>query len=154
MAELGATAGSIALHFGRKKTRPPTSRSWSGPRRFSKQISRVLSVAPVAGGEGRSFLSALLVLDADLWTGLAREYGLAAEKPDSLSDPRLVKDMLKRIRLALRDFPGYAKIRRATLMLEPWTVDNGLMTPTLKVKRQQVLKHYGDQVERMYSLDG
>lgn len=102
-------------------------------------------------GEGRSFLSALLVINADLWTSLAREYGLNPGAPESLADPRLVKDMLKRIRETLRDFPGYAKIRRATLMLEPWTVDNGLMTPTLKVKRTQVLKHYGEQVESMYS---
>jgi long-chain acyl-CoA synthetase len=105
-------------------------------------------------GEGRSFLSALLVLDADLWTGLAREYGLNPDKPESLADPRLVKDMLKRIRAALRDFPGYAKIRRATLLLEPWTVDNGLMTPTMKVKRSQVLECYSRQVDRMYALEG
>jgi long-chain acyl-CoA synthetase len=108
----------------------------------------------VVVGEGRSFLSALLVINGDLWTGLAREYGLNPDKQESLEDPRLVKDMLKRIREALRDFPGYAKIRRATLLLDPWTVDNGLMTPTLKVKRQQVLKQYGAEVERMYSLDG
>ncbi len=43
-------------------------------------------------------------------------------------------------RLALRDFPGYAKIRRLGLLLEPWTVDNGLLTPTLKVKRAKVLE--------------
>lgn len=105
-------------------------------------------------GEGRSFLSALLVVNADLWFGLSREYGLNPEKDESLADPRLVKDMLKRIRETLRDFPGYAKIRRATLLLEPWTVENGLMTPTMKVKRAQVLKRYGEDVERMYSLDG
>jgi long-chain acyl-CoA synthetase len=105
-------------------------------------------------GEGRSFLSALLVLNADLWTGLAGEYGLNPDLIESLADTHLVKDMLKRIRVALRGFPGYAKIRRATLMLEPWTPDNGLMTPTLKVKRGQVLKHHGEAVERMYSLGG
>ena len=105
-------------------------------------------------GEGRSFLSALLVINADLWTGLAREYGLNPDEPESLEEPHLVKDILKRVRDTLRDFPGYAKIRRAALMLEPWTVDSGLMTPTLKVKRQQVLKQYGEQVERMYRLDG
>jgi len=105
-------------------------------------------------GEGRSFLSALVVLSADLWTGLAREYGLDPENPGSLEDPRLVKDMLKRIRASLGDFPGYAKIRRASLMLEPWSVDNGLLTPTLKVKRGEVIKYYRDRVERMYALDG
>jgi long-chain acyl-CoA synthetase len=104
-------------------------------------------------GEGRSFLSALVVLSADLWTGLAQEYELDPHDPRSLQDPRLMKDMLRRIRDALRDFPGYAKIRRATLMLEPWSVDNGLLTPTLKIKRGEVVKRYHGQVERMYALD-
>jgi long-chain acyl-CoA synthetase len=104
-------------------------------------------------GEGRSFLSALLVLNADLWTGLAQEYGLNPESAESLADPHLVKDMLKRVRDCLRDFPGYAKIRRATLLLEPWSVENGLLTPTLKVKRGEVLKRYQEQVTRMYALD-
>jgi long-chain acyl-CoA synthetase len=104
-------------------------------------------------GEGRSFLSALLVLNADLWNGLAREYGLDPEASASLQDPRLVKDMLKRVREGLRDFPGYAKIRRAILLLEPWSVDNGLLTPTLKIRRGEVFKRYRDEVERMYALE-
>jgi long-chain acyl-CoA synthetase len=104
-------------------------------------------------GEGRSFLSALLVLNGDIWNGLAREYGLNPERVDSLSDPRLLKDMLKRVRGALREFPGYAKIRRVTLLLEPWSVENGLLTPTLKIKRGEVLKRYRDAVEEMYDLE-
>jgi long-chain acyl-CoA synthetase len=104
-------------------------------------------------GEGRSFLSALVVLSADLWPGLAQEFGLNPELRESLDDPRLQKDMLRRIREALRDFPGYAKIRRVSLSLEPWSVENGLMTPTLKVKRGEVLRRYADDVERMYAGD-
>jgi len=105
-------------------------------------------------GEGRSFLSALLVLDADLWVGLAREYGLDPEAPESLEDPRLHKGMLKRLRDGLGDFPGYAKIRRVALTLEPWSVESGLLTPTMKVKRNQVLQRYADQIERLYQFDG
>ncbi len=104
-------------------------------------------------GEGRSYLTALLVLNGDLWGGLAREYGLDPGKPESLNDPHLLKDMLKRVRVALRDFPGYAKIRRATLTLEPWTVENGLLTPTLKVKRTQVLNRYREAIDQMYDMD-
>ncbi len=104
-------------------------------------------------GEGRSHLSALVVLSPDLWPGLALEYGLDPERERSLDEPRLHKEMLRRIREALRDFPGYAKIRRVTLTLEAWSVDNGLLTPTLKVKRGEVLRRYAGQVERMYAGD-
>jgi long-chain acyl-CoA synthetase len=104
-------------------------------------------------GEGRSYLTALLILNADLWGGLAREYGLDPDDAKSLEDPRLLKDMLKRVRLALRDFPGYAKIRRAALTLEPWTVENGLLTPTLKVKRPQVVDRFRETIDHLYELD-
>ena len=86
--------------------------------------------------------------------GLAQEYGLDPERPESLDDPRLHKDMLRRIRDVLRDFPGYAKIRRVGLSLEPWSVENGLMTPTLKVKRGEVLSRFAGDVERIYAGDG
>ena len=105
-------------------------------------------------GEGRSYLTALLVLNEDLWAGLAREMALDPAAAESLKDPRLHKEILRRIRLAHLDFPGYAKIRRVTLTLEPWTVDNGLLTPTLKVKRNRVLEHYREEIERMYALGG
>ncbi len=105
-------------------------------------------------GEGRSYLTALLVLNGDLWGGLAQEYGLDAQDPKSLEDPQLLKDMLKRVRVALRDFPGYAKIRRAALALEPWSVENGLLTPTLKVKRPQVVDRYREAIDRLYAMQG
>jgi long-chain acyl-CoA synthetase len=102
-------------------------------------------------GEGRAYLGALVVLNSELWPSLAREYGLDPDAGDSLRHPGLLADMQGRIRDALRDFPGYAKIRRLVLLLEPWTIDNGLLTPTLKVKRNQVLSQYGQQVALLYS---
>jgi len=105
-------------------------------------------------GEGRSYLSALAVLNADLWPDLAREHGLQPEDPASLDDPELHKKMLRRMRDALADFPGYAKIRRVSLTLEPWTIENGLQTPTLKIKRNQVLERYRGAVEEMYEGEG
>ncbi len=94
-----------------------------------------------------------LVLNADLWTDLASEYGLDPDDPASLRDPQLHKDILKRIRSRCSDFPGYAKIRRVTLTLEPWSIDNGLLTPTLKVKRTMVVERYREEIEAMYSMD-
>lgn len=104
-------------------------------------------------GEGRSYLSALLVLDGDKWPGFAQDQGVDPMKATSLSADKVESAVIKRIRSALRDFPGYAKIRRVTLMLEPWTVDDGLLTPTLKIKRAKVLARYANQVEAMYRDD-
>ncbi len=102
-------------------------------------------------GEGRPYLSALLVLDGDHWTGFAQDQGVDPLDPASLRHPRVLQAVERRLKVALKDFPGYAKIRKVHLSLEPWTIEQGLITPTLKVKRPQVLAHYADAVAAMYS---
>jgi long-chain acyl-CoA synthetase len=101
-------------------------------------------------GEGRAYLAALLVLNPDHWPRLARECGLDPCERTSLEDARLASHVAARIGERLRGFPGYAKVRRIALTLDPWTVDNGLLTPTLKLKREQVLARHADQVARLY----
>ncbi|MCU7857484.1 MAG: long-chain fatty acid--CoA ligase [Candidatus Thiodiazotropha sp. (ex Lucinoma borealis)] len=101
-------------------------------------------------GEGKPYLGALVVLNPDLWSSFAEEFDLDPSQQASLNDERLQNAVLKRIRMALRDFPGYAKIRRIGLLLEPWTIDNGLMTPTMKIKRPKVLENCKKMVESLY----
>ncbi len=101
-------------------------------------------------GEGKPYLGALVVLNSDLWSGLAAEFDLDPSRDESLSDERLESVLLKRIRAQLRDFPGYAKIRRVALLLEPWSVENDLLTPTMKVKRQKVLAYCQKAFESLY----
>jgi long-chain acyl-CoA synthetase len=101
-------------------------------------------------GEGRPYLTALLVLDGDSWTGFAQDQGVDPLDPRSLQDARVVAAVARRVRAALKDFPGYAKIRQLHLSLQPWSIDDGLITPTLKVKRPKVLERFSAQVEAMY----
>ncbi|MDJ0861901.1 MAG: long-chain fatty acid--CoA ligase [Gammaproteobacteria bacterium] len=101
-------------------------------------------------GEGRPFLSALAVLSGEAWPAFATELGLDPSERASLKDSRVASAVLTRIAARLKGFPGYAKVRRVILSLDPWTLDNGLLTPTLKVKRKQVLARFEDEVERIY----
>lgn len=102
-------------------------------------------------GEGKPYLTALLVLAADHWPAFASEIGVSPDDPASLKADRVLSAVQARIRRALRDFPGYAKIRRVSLTLDPWTIERGLMTPTLKIKRPKVLEVCKDCVEGMYA---
>jgi long-chain acyl-CoA synthetase len=58
--------------------------------------------------------------------------------------------LLNETKVHLKDFPGYAKVRRLILSLQPWTVDNGMLTPTLKVKRARVLEKFAAEIETLY----
>jgi long-chain acyl-CoA synthetase len=98
-------------------------------------------------GEGRPYLTALAVVDELFWSVYQPGVPCTFEE---LQKPEILKDATRRIKRALKDFPGYAKIRRITLLPEAWTIDNGLLTPTLKVKRQKVLEHHADLISAMY----
>jgi long-chain acyl-CoA synthetase len=101
-------------------------------------------------GEGKPYMGALVVLNPELWNGFAEEFDRDPSNRESLQDEQIQGVILKRIRSALKDFPGYAKIRRVALLLEPWSIDNGMMTPTLKIKRQKVTEHHEEIIEALY----
>ena len=100
-------------------------------------------------GEAKPFLSALVVLDADEWLRVCAQDGLDSD-PNGQSRERAEKLVLGRIAGQVRGFPGYAQIRRVALIPEKWTVDNGLLTPTLKLKRNLILARHAAQVQELY----
>jgi long-chain acyl-CoA synthetase len=61
------------------------------------------------------------------------------------------KELCERANAQLRDFPGYVRIHHLTQVTDPWTVENGLLTPTLKVKRNEIEKRYAREIEAMYA---
>ncbi|MEJ2686738.1 MAG: AMP-binding protein, partial [Gammaproteobacteria bacterium] len=102
-------------------------------------------------GEAKPFLGALVVLNPDQWPDLARSLDLDPDDPGALSSGTLHRVVLARIAQRLRPFPGYAQIRRVACFLEPWTIDEGLMTPTLKLRRAQVVQAHRDIVDWLYA---
>jgi long-chain acyl-CoA synthetase len=99
-------------------------------------------------GEGKPFLSVVAVLNADTWKKVAAEAGL---EPANVRAKAVEDLVLKRIAVQLKEFPGYAQVRRVTLVAEPWTIENGLLTPTLKLKRAKVMEKFNAEVDGMYA---
>jgi long-chain acyl-CoA synthetase len=102
-------------------------------------------------GEGKPYLAALTVLNEEHWQAFAASLDVDPEQPTALRDPRVMKALSQRVAHHLKHFPGYAQIRRLHPELKPWTVEDGLLTPTLKVRRNQVLDRYRAAVEAMYA---
>ena len=61
------------------------------------------------------------------------------------------KSLIRRANDRLKEFPGYIRVRRVVATREPWTVENGLLTPTLKVKRERVQGKFSVEIERAYA---
>lgn len=61
------------------------------------------------------------------------------------------RELVKRANAKLAHLPRYIRVRRIITTKEPWTVDNGLLTPTLKVKRLKVLEAFADRINDLYN---
>ena len=61
------------------------------------------------------------------------------------------KELVKRANERLAHFPRYVRVRRAIVSPKPWTVENGLLTPTLKVKRNDVLQRFAAEIDEVYA---
>jgi long-chain acyl-CoA synthetase len=102
-------------------------------------------------GEGKPYLSILVVPNKDLWTKLAAEHGLDPASALSARTQQAEQLVLERINAQIKQFPGYAQIRRVAVVTAPWTVDNGMLTPTLKLKRAKVLEQHRTDYDKLYS---
>src|SRR5712692_2367459 len=61
------------------------------------------------------------------------------------------KTLIQRANERLKGFPRYIRVRRVVATRDPWTVDNGLLTPTLKVKRERVQERFSAEIEHAYA---
>jgi long-chain acyl-CoA synthetase len=93
-------------------------------------------------GEGKPYLSALVVLNP--------EAAVAQGIDPTQVSPQQEELLLQRMNALLDNFPGYAKILRLSVAKEPWSIENGLVTPTLKLKRKSILDRYMDELDRLY----
>jgi long-chain acyl-CoA synthetase len=101
-------------------------------------------------GEGRSYLAALVVLNSQNWENIAGQYNLDSDWHRLLRNQKLEEILLQRIDHQIKEFPGYARLYRVALAQEPWTVENGMLTPTLKLRRGHVQERYKAEIARLY----
>jgi long-chain acyl-CoA synthetase len=112
----------------------------------SKYVEQVL-----VHGDRRPFLTALVVPSRIALEAFAREKGIAFKRyTDVLDHPEVIKLYDGEIKKALAGFAQYEQVHRFRLIPEPFSVENGLLTPSLKTKRPQVIAAYRDELEKMY----
>ncbi len=101
-------------------------------------------------GEGRPYLCALVVPEPEHWKNLVGALGLDSDDPKTYQDNNILKLLNKRIARQLSNFPGYAQIRQVAIISAPWSVESGLLTPTLKIKRTKIVEKYESTVNDLY----
>lgn len=109
----------------------------------------VEQIAVVA--DKRKYVSALIVPVYSLLEEYARDNNIACANRQELCSNKKIRAMIAdRIDTLQQTLAGYEQIKNFTLMPEPFTLDKGEITNTLKIKRGVLMKRYADIIEKMY----
>lgn len=103
-------------------------------------------------GDSRKFVSALIVPNYEALREWADSNKISySSVEDMLGNQNLLAMMEARLEKLQKGFASYEKIKRFTLLPHEFTMDNGELTNTLKIKRRVISEKYADQIEAMYS---
>jgi long-chain acyl-CoA synthetase len=103
-------------------------------------------------GDRRAFPSLLVVPDFENLNVWAAEQGMDTSDPEALAKHEKVRELLEKETLGrLEAFARYETPKKIAIVSEEFTVESGILTPTMKVKRRVVEDRYSDLIEGIYS---
>lgn len=104
-------------------------------------------------GDGKPYISAMLSLDAEMLPIWLRNKGLKPMAPSqALALPEVRESLERAMRKANANVSRAESIRRYRLLDMEFTIENGYLTPSQKLKRGKVLKDFTDFIEEIYNL--
>ena len=68
-----------------------------------------------------------------------------------MNNSEIAEEMRQRVVALTEKLPSHEQIRDLRVLLEDFTMDNGLLTPTMKVKRREVEKRFAEVIDDMYA---
>jgi long-chain acyl-CoA synthetase len=123
---------------------------------FPAALEEAIKLSPyiehaMVEGANRPYNVAVIVPDLPALGRFAAERGLGADPEAWARHPDVVALLLAEIRRLLADVASYEVPRRVLIASEPFTTENGILTPTLKIKRREVLARYGEALAKLYA---
>jgi len=118
-------------------------------------IESALKAFPLIGqacviGDGRPFVSALIVLDPEVAPAWAREHGISGDLAELAHDPVVRGEVEREVAEANKRFSNVERVKKFTLLGEEWLPDSEELTPTMKLKRRGIHARYAAEIESMY----
>ncbi|MDZ7319446.1 MAG: AMP-binding protein, partial [candidate division KSB1 bacterium] len=112
----------------------------------SKYIDEVCLI-----GNNRKFVSALIVPNYENLRKWAQQHGLEVTENSALVEQAAVKDFVwQEVERLQTDFARFEQVKKIALLPEPFTIEKGELTPSLKVKRNVVEQNYKDLIDKIY----
>ena len=115
-------------------------------------LSDPLFEQAVVLGDNRPFLTLLVTPSRPQLEALAAQMQIRFDDyRDLLSHPQIADEMKARVQRLTAKLPSHEQIKDLRVLIEEFSMDNGLLTPTLKVKRREVEKRFAAVIDDMYA---
>ena len=115
-------------------------------------LSNPLFEQAVLLGDARPYVTLLVKPSLEGLTELAEKLQLTGKSaPEWLSDPKLTAEVRKQATAMTAKLPSHEQFKDMRVLFEEFTMENGLLTPTLKVRRREVERRFAGTIEEMYS---
>ena len=99
----------------------------------------------------RKYVSALIVPDYKNLKAYAEEKGIKYnDMKDLVANKEIIDAVTEHIDILQQNFAHFEQIKKLTLLPEPFSMEKGELTNTLKIKRQVVYKNYAELIDKMY----
>jgi len=121
-----------------------------------QKVEGILCLEPeiaqaVVYGDRRPYLVALVVPDPEFLAAFARANGLSCEPQRLVEHPGVREAVQRAVERANRQLSVMERVRRFALLPQPFSIEDGTLTPTLKVRRQTVYERHRELIESLYA---
>jgi long-chain acyl-CoA synthetase len=101
-------------------------------------------------GDGQPFIGALVTIDRETYPTWAEQHGKPTDVSDVVDDPDLVAAIQSAVDEANKAVSKAESIRKFTILPGEWTEEGGQLTPSLKLKRNVVVREARSEIEALY----
>src|SRR5262249_51560707 len=104
-------------------------------------------------GDGKPYLSALIVPNSEVLKSEQAKLGLSnLPLPQALTHPHIISLYRTRITDRLKNVSPHEQVGQFPLLAQPFTIDSGLLTPKLSLRRQQISQRYSTEIAALYNI--
>lgn len=145
--------GNLYITDRIKELMKTSNGKYIAPQRVEGKVGSCSFIEQVAiVADAKNYVTALIVPAFEALDTWAKEKGIHYESPlELLKHSHVVEHFEQRLKHLQKELAGFEKIKKFTLLPKEFSIEEGLITPTLKLRRKKIYEKYKKEIQAMYA---
>lgn len=145
--------GNLYITDRIKELMKTSNGKYIAPQRVEGKVGTCSFIEQVAiVADAKNYVTALIVPAFESLDAWAKEKGIHYESPlELLKHSHVVEHFEQRLKHLQKELAGFEKIKKFTLLPKEFSIEEGLITPTLKLRRKKIYEKYKKEIQAMYA---